>query len=160
MKLLFHMIGIRWSNCLYYFSGLRGLVRKLFWKYLKIDVQWWPRFLFLILIGIGSHFLFLSSNVFFSWLFQYFAVQFCHSVVSDSWRPRGLQHARLLCPSPTPGACSDSCPSSQWCHPTISSSAIPFSCCLQSFIYGVLGKNPLLASHKLGKERNSDLLEY
>ena len=45
----------------------------------------------------------------------------------------GLQHARLPCPSLTPGACSNSCPSSQWCHPTISSSVVPFSFCLQSF---------------------------
>ena len=45
----------------------------------------------------------------------------------------GLQHARLPCPSPNPGACSNSCPLSQWCHLTISSSAIPFSSCLQSF---------------------------
>ena len=55
------------------------------------------------------------------------SVQFSHSVVSDSSRPRGLQHARLPCPSPTPGACSNSCPLSQWCHPTISSSVVPFS---------------------------------
>ena len=48
-------------------------------------------------------------------------------------RPQGLQHARLPCPSPTPGACSNSCPSSWWCHPPISSSVIPFSSCLQSF---------------------------
>ena len=53
--------------------------------------------------------------------------------MSDSWRPHGLQHARLPCPSPTPKACSDSCPLSQWCHPTISSSVIPFSSHLQSF---------------------------
>ena len=48
-------------------------------------------------------------------------------------RPDGLQHTWLPCPSPTPGACSDSCPSSWWCHPTISSSVVPFSSCLQSF---------------------------
>ena len=48
-------------------------------------------------------------------------------------QPHGLQHARLSCPSPSPGACSDSCPLSQWCHPTISSSVIPFSSCPQSF---------------------------
>ena len=47
--------------------------------------------------------------------------------------PHGLQHARLPCSSPAPGTCSNSCPSSQWCHPAISSSAIPFSSCLQSF---------------------------
>ena len=47
-------------------------------------------------------------------------------------QPRGLQHARFPCPSPTPGACSNSFPSSQWCHPTISSSVIPFSSCPES----------------------------
>ena len=54
--------------------------------------------------------------------------QFSHSVVSDSLQPHELEHARLPCPSPTPGACSNSCPSSWWCHPAISSSVIPFSC--------------------------------
>ena len=53
--------------------------------------------------------------------------QFSHSVVSDSLRHHGLQHASLPCPSPTPGACSNSCPLSWWYHPTISSSVIPFS---------------------------------
>ena len=61
------------------------------------------------------------------------SVQFSHSVVSNSLQPHGLQHDRLPCPSPTPGAYSNSCPSSLWCHPTISSSVIPFSSCLQSF---------------------------
>jgi len=59
--------------------------------------------------------------------------QFSHSVVSNSLRPHELQHARLPCPSPTPRACSNSRPSSQWCDPTISSSVVPFSSCLQSF---------------------------
>ena len=59
--------------------------------------------------------------------------QFSHLVVSDSLWPHGLQHARLPCPSPAPGACSNSWPWSRWCHPTISSSVIPFSSCLQSF---------------------------
>ena len=54
-------------------------------------------------------------------------------VMSNSLWPHGLQHARLPCPSPTPGACSNSCPLSWWCHPTISSSVVPFSSCLQSF---------------------------
>ena len=61
------------------------------------------------------------------------SVQFSCSVVSDSLRPHRLQHARPPCPSPTPGACSNSCPLSWWGHPTISSSVIPFSSCLQSF---------------------------
>ena len=56
------------------------------------------------------------------------SVQFSCSVVSDSLRPHESQHARPPCPSPTPGVHSDSCPSSQWCHPAISSSVIPFSC--------------------------------
>ena len=53
--------------------------------------------------------------------------------MSDSLRPHGLQHARLPCPSPTPRACSNSCLLSQWCHPTISSSVVPFCSCFQSF---------------------------
>ena len=55
------------------------------------------------------------------------SVHFSHSVVSDSSRPHGLQHDRPSCPSPTPRACSNSCPSSQWCHPTISSSPSPLT---------------------------------
>ena len=61
------------------------------------------------------------------------SVQFSHLVVSNYFWPHGLQHARLLCPSSTPEACSNSCPLSWWCHPTILSSVIPFSSCLQSF---------------------------
>ena len=65
--------------------------------------------------------------------FTFGSVQFSHSVVSDCFWPHGLQHARLCCPSPTPGAHLNSCPLSQWCHPTISSSVIPFTSRLQSF---------------------------
>ena len=61
------------------------------------------------------------------------SLQFSYLVVSNCLQPHGLQHARLPCPSPTPGACSNSCPLSRWCHPTISSSVIPFFSCLQSF---------------------------
>ena len=61
------------------------------------------------------------------------SVRFSHSVVADSLPPHGLQHAWLPCPSPTPGAHSHSHPSHWWCHPTISSSVIPFSSWLQSF---------------------------
>ena len=73
------------------------------------------------------------------WLFywsivdlQFSSIQFSRSVMSDYLWPHGLQHTRLPCPSSTPGACSNSCPLSQWCHPTISSSVTPFFC-LQSF---------------------------
>ena len=61
------------------------------------------------------------------------SVQFSSLVVSKSLWPHGMQHTRLPCPSPTPGVYSNSFPLSQWCHPTISSSVIPFSSCLQSF---------------------------
>ena len=61
------------------------------------------------------------------------SVQFSHLVTSDAFQPHELQHARLPCPSPLPGACSNSCLSSLWYHPIISPSVLPFSSCLQSF---------------------------
>ena len=82
------------------------------------------------------------------------SVQFSHSVISDSLQPHELQHARLLCPSSTPGACSSSCLSSWWCHPTISSSVVPFSSFSLSF--PASGKDALLlqwigSSHQMAK---------
>ena len=62
------------------------------------------------------------------------ASQCSRSVVSDSWRPHESQHARPPCPSPTPGVHPNSCPSSRWCHPALSSSVVPFSSCPQSFL--------------------------
>ena len=73
---------------------------------------------------LHSHYMTVSRSI------QFSSVR---SVISDSLWPHGLQYARLPCPSPTPGACSDSHPLSRWSHPTISSSVIPFSSCLQSF---------------------------
>ena len=64
---------------------------------------------------------------------RHHSVQFSHSAVTDCLWPHGLQHARLPCPSPTPGACSNSCPSNWQCHPTISFSVVPFSSSLQYF---------------------------
>jgi len=64
---------------------------------------------------------------------KFSSVHFSRTVMPDSLWPHGLQHARIPCPSPTPGACSNSRPSSRWCHPTISSSVILFSFCFQSF---------------------------
>ena len=61
------------------------------------------------------------------------SVQFIHSVMSDSLPAHGLQHTRLPCSSQSPGVCSNSCPLSQWCRPTISFSVVPFASCLQSF---------------------------
>ena len=65
---------------------------------------------------------------------RYTLLCYCCSITKLclSLRPRGLQHAQLSCPSLSPGACSNSCLLSRWCHPTISSSVIPFSSCLQS----------------------------
>ena len=60
-------------------------------------------------------------------MYNCYSIQFSHSVVSNSLRPHGLQHIRLLCSSTTPGACSNSRPLSWWCHPTISSSVVPLS---------------------------------
>ena len=71
---------------------------------------------------------FCNNCTHFSW------VQFSRSVVSDSLQPRELQHSRPPCPSPTPGVHSDSCPSSRWCHPAISSFVVPFSSCPQSLL--------------------------
>ena len=77
----------------------------------------------------------INSTVLHTWkLFSRLSsVQFSHSVVSHSVRPHRLQHTRPPCPSRTPRAYSDSCPSSRWCHPTISFSVVPFSSCPQSF---------------------------
>ena len=71
-------------------------------------------------------------------------VQFSHSRVSDSLKPHGLQNARPLCPSPTPGVYSDSCSLSWRCHQRISSSVIPFSSCLQSFPIRVFSNESVL----------------
>ena len=91
----------------------------------------------------GSHDLLSAScSVVSSWVkskslsklrYHLHSVQFSHSVVSNSLQPHELQHTRLPCPSPTPKACSNSCPSNWWCHPTISSSVVPLSSCIQSF---------------------------
>ena len=73
----------------------------------------------------------LQSHIF-PWIYVYLSVQFSRSVVSDSLQPHESQHAKPPCPSPTPGGHSDSRPLSQWCHPVISSSVVPFSSCPQS----------------------------
>ena len=74
-----------------------------------------------------------SLNICILSAFQFSSVQFSCSVMSNSLRPHELQHAKLPCPSLTPGAYPNSCPLSRWCHPTISSSVVPFSSCPQCF---------------------------
>ena len=84
------------------------------------------------LLPFGNHwFVFcICESVFHTHSFVLFflLLLFSHTVVSNSLRPQGLQHARLPFPSPSPGVFSNSCPLTQWCHPTISSSVSPFSC--------------------------------
>ena len=87
--------------------------------------------------------------------------QFIHSVVSNSLWPHGLQHTRFPCPSPTPGACSNSCPLSWWCHATISSSVVPFSSRLQSFpASGSFPMNPFftLGGQSIGASASASVL--
>ena len=93
--------------------------RQEYWRGLPFPSPW-------ILQSIGS------QRVGHDWS-NFSSVHFSCSVVSDSLWPHGLQHARLTCPSPTPRPYSNSCPLSQWCHPTISSSVVPFSSHIQSF---------------------------
>ena len=102
--------------CYVFFFGIMELLlsKSVLWLHTRIDL---PRN-------------FIHS---FRWYFLRTSVQFSHSVMSNSLQPYGLQHVRLPCPSPTPGVYSNSCPSSWWCHPTIISSVIAFSSCLQSF---------------------------
>ena len=98
---------------------------------LPMNIQgWFPLGLtgFISLLSKGLSRVFSSTTV---WKFVFFSSvsQSCLTLCD----PHGLQHVRLPCPSPTPGTCSNSCSSSWWCHPTFSSSSIPFSSCLQSF---------------------------
>ena len=96
------------------------------------------------LLSVGLH------RVWHDWSDLAAAVHISCSVVSDSVRPHELQHARLPCPSPTPRAYLNSCPSSRWCHPTISFSVIPFSSCLQYF--PASGSFPMVSSsHQVTK---------
>ena len=83
-------------------------------------------------IGKGIHQGCILSPCLFNLYAEFTSVQFSRSVVSNSLWPHELQHARSLCPSPTPRVHSNSCPSSWWCHPAISSSVVPFSSCPQS----------------------------
>ena len=89
----------------------------------------------------------LPSWILFSmrqWAKHQYQYQFSGSVMSDSLQPHGLQHTRPPCPSPTPRVCSNSCPLSLWCHPTILSSFIPFSSRLQSFPASVFSSESAL----------------
>ena len=101
------------------------------WLLQKYDMVGATEYLFTafpFFLALWLEFFFLLSPSLFSFC-AFTSVQFSCSVVSDSSRPHELQHARPPCPSPTPGIHSNSCPSSWWCHPAISSSVVPFSSC-------------------------------
>ena len=112
--------GLSWLLACVIFPGQGSNPCLLYWQVdsLPLGYQGSPKYLF-----------FLK----YSWFIVLCSVQFSHSVVSDSLWPHELQHDRLSCPSPSPGVHPNSCPLSRWCHPTILSSVIPFSSCLQSF---------------------------
>ena len=91
--------------------------------------------------------------------YKFSTLLFSYQGVSDSLRAHGLQHARLSCPSPSPGACSNSCPWSQWCHPTVSSSVIPLSSCPRSFpASGSFTVSQLFASGSQGMGASASVL--
>ena len=107
---------------LHFQSFLDQLVKYFFW--------WQSQLTF---VNLSHGFILGCLNSLYQLLRFTFSVQFSRSVVSDSLHLHGLQYARLPCPSPSPGACSNSCPSSWWCHSIILSSVVPFFSCLQSF---------------------------
>ena len=103
-----------------YQSTFTRVAKSIGWQYQVLTKMWsnWNSCTSLVGYKMGQH--------------TPISVQFSRSIVSDSLRPHGSQHARPPCPSPTPGVHSDSRPSSPWCHPAISSSVIPSSSCPQS----------------------------
>ena len=115
-------------NCEFFLSALYQVEEIPFYSFFALCLPWkgvWYCQMFFF--GIYWYYPVFPPFISFS------SVQFNRSVVSDSLRPHESQHARPPCPSPTPGVHLNSCPSSRWCHPTISSSVIPFSSHLQSF---------------------------
>ena len=84
-------------------------------------------------LSILDYFQVSTLPLFYLLFLKFRSVQFSPSVMSDSLQPHEPQHARLPCPLPTPGVHPNLCPLSRWCHPTISSSVVPFSSCPQSF---------------------------
>ena len=140
---------ICWSHCA--FGGLPKL-----WPLWGCLVQAVQRPFLLLLLLLFFKFIFiwriiaLQRCVGFccttTWISPKYAAVVIHSVVSGSMRPHGLQHTRPPCPSPAPGACSNSCPSSQWCHPVISSSVVSSSCPHSFPASGSFPMNQLFAS--------------
>ena len=126
--------------------SLPDVSRSGFWKWVLI-LQFHK--LFSLFLTINLHCIFISEAQHMG-IFGSIKVElrvFSLSVMSDSLRPHEPQHARPPCPSPTPGVHPNSCPLNRWCHPTISSSVVPFSSCPQSFpASGSFQMNQLFAS--------------
>ena len=104
---------------------------------------------------------FIVFVLFFGIIFAlYILWLFSHSVVSSSLQSHGLQHTRLPCPSLSPGVCSNPCPLSRWCYPTISSSVAPFSCPQSFLASGSFPMNGLFTSggHSIGASASSSVL--
>ena len=121
------------NSLILFFSFLNKVLQ---YNFNRVDCHLMKRKFFLCLyaiVCIGVTFDFRMIIIFPDGAEHSAHIQFSHSVVSDSLWPHELQHARPPCPSPPPSVYSNSCPLSQWCHPTISSSVVPFPSCLQSF---------------------------
>ena len=129
----FFFFFLKWNRTEDQTSGICKEIKRELSQQWVVTVKMWT-WSFKPVYGVGKYWQGRRQKSFSS-------VQFSRSVMSDSLRPHGLQHARLRCPSPTPGACSKSCPLSRWCHPTVSFSVVPFSSCLQS--WPVSGSFPL-----------------
>ena len=92
--------------------------------------KWWSRWLYYFILFFYSQ----NKLLYHGHCSWFCTLLFSCSLASDSLRPHGLQHISIPCPLPSLGACSNSCPLSQWYHPTIASSVVPFSSCLLSFL--------------------------
>ena len=118
---------------IYFFLSF-GIISKristIFWKTL---LRYFHLFQFYIFVRLDVLYINQPNTHIHTPVTDWMLLLFRHQVVSNSLQPQGLQHTRLPCPSSFPGVCSNSCPSSQWCHPTITSSIDPFSSCPQSF---------------------------
>ena len=115
------------EKCLYfYFLNIVVITRIFTLKSFKLNICWVIFFYICVLFHIFKR---IKNKIYYS---QFSSVQFSGSVEFDSLRPHEFQHARPPCPSLTPRVHSDSCASSRWCHPTVSSSVVPFSSCPQS----------------------------
>ena len=145
-------------------SKLRGIVKNTFLAFLKAQGHQQPQKSDTVTNQSGLRKDGLNGWWYLLWTYstqKKYSVQFSRSVMSDSLRPHGTQHTRPPCPSPTPRVYPNSCPLSWWCHPTISSSVVPFSSHLQSFpALGSIQMSQLFASRgqRIGLSASTSVL--